>query len=423
MTGPTVPKTADILVRNGRVMTPEGFRDASVAARGGVVTYLGPDAGEPPAARVIDAAGAYVLPGLVDLHTHVYVGSARLGVTPDKNAARSGVTTWVDAGTAGAGTFEGLLMHVRDRSKVRVVPFLNVSYIGLAPAGMLTREIGELWDPAFADLRAILRVAQEFPGEVCGLKLRASSNALGDNAHTVLPQAREAADRLDVPLMVHVGMSPPTLPEVLPYLRAGDILTHCYHPHDGGSILDGSGKVRDVVREAVARGVLLDVGHGVASMSHTVAIQALSEGFLPDSLGSDIHAENIGGPVKSMLTVLELFLALGLSEEEVFLRATSRPADAIRRPDLGRLTVGGPADIAVLRVVESSATRQDSTGHRIRLSKELEHQVTIVGGEVLEPFDDGRVEFRSSPWLTKFGAQPDQDDDRPSGKDDRRSAR
>ncbi len=412
MTGLPVSSAADLVVRNGRVMTPEGFRDESVAARDGIVTYLGPAAGEPPASRVIDATGAYVLPGLVDLHTHVYVGSARLGITPDKNAARSGVTTWVDAGTAGAGTFEGLLMHVRDRCKVRVLPFLNVSYIGLAPAGMLTREVGELWDPAFADLRAILRVEQEFPGEVHGLKLRASSNALGDNAHTVLPQAREAADQLDVPLMVHVGMSPPTLPEVLPYLRPGDILTHCFHPHDGGSILDGSGRVRDVVREAIARGVLLDVGHGVASLSHAVAMRALSEGLLPDSLGSDIHAENVGGPVKSMLTVLELFLSLGLSEEEVFLRSTSRPADAIRRRDLGRLTLGGPADIAVLRVVDSSTTRQDSTGDRIRLTKEIRHQATIVAGEVLEPFDDGRIEFRSSPWLTKFGAEPDMDGER-----------
>lgn len=408
--GSSARARADIVVRNGRVLTTQGFRQVSIGAHEGTISFIGAAADEPETDRVIDAAGAYVLPGLVDLHTHVYLGSARLGVNPDKTAARSGVTTWVDAGTAGAGTFEGLLMHVRDRAKVRVIPFLNMSYVGLAPAGMLTREVGELWDPAFADLRAILRVEEEFPGEVRGIKVRASSNAIGDNAHTVMPQAREAADLLSVPLMVHLGMSPPTLPELLPFLRPGDILTHCFHPHAGGSILDGSGKVRKALREAVARGVLLDVGHGVASMSHAVTIQALSEGLLPDSLGSDIHAENIGGPIKSMLTVLELFLSLGMSEEEVFLRSTAKPADAVGRPDLGRLTLGAPADIAVLRVVEGTRTKQDSTGHRIPLVKEIQHEVTIVAGEVLEPFDDGRTEFRSSPWLTKFGAQSDGND-------------
>ena len=398
------PAPLSTIVRNGRVLTPDGFQNVSVGARDGAVAYLGDVAGEPRAHQVIDATGAYVLPGLVDLHTHVYLGSARLGVNPDKTAAISGVTTWVDAGTSGAGTFEGLLMHVRDRSRSRVIPFLNMSYVGLAPAGMLTREIGEFWNPAFADLRAVLRVEEEFPGQVRGIKVRASSNAMGDYAHTVLPQAREAADILDVPLMVHIGMSPPTLPEVLPYLGEGDIITHCFHPHAGGTILGSSGTVRPAVREAVARGVLLDVGHGVASMSHSVAIQALSEGILPHSLSSDIHAQNIGGPIKSMLTVLELFLSLGMSEEDVFLRSTARPADAVHRPDLGRLVLGAPADVAILRVVEGAAIKQDSTGHLLELTKEIRHQVTLVAGEVLEPFDDGRTEFRSSPWLAKFGA-------------------
>lgn len=398
--------SADLVIEGGTVLTPEGLERLSVGVAEGKITYLGPADAAPAGARVVSAAGSYVLPGLVDLHTHVYLGSARLGINPDKTAARSGVTTWVDAGTAGAGTFEGLLMHVRDRAKVRVIPFLNMSYVGLAPAGMLTREVGELWNPEFADLRAVLRVEEEFPGEVRGIKVRASSNAIGDNAHTVMLQAREAADRLGVPLMVHIGMSPPTLPELLPYLGAGDIITHCFHPHAGGSILDGSGRVRGAVKEAVARGVLLDVGHGVASMSHAVALQALDEGLVPHSLSSDIHAENVGGPIKSMLTVLEKFLSLGMSETDVFLRASAYPADAVGRPDLGRLAVGGPADIALLRIVDGQGMKQDSTGHLLPITKEIHHEMTVVGGEILEPFDDGREEFRSSPWLTKFGATP-----------------
>ncbi|WP_157553118.1 amidohydrolase/deacetylase family metallohydrolase [Jiangella gansuensis] len=399
----------DLAIVNGRVYTPEGFADASVGIRDGRIAYVGDPATAPPARDTVDADGALVVPGLIDLHTHVYLGSARLGVNPDKTAARSGVTTWVDAGTSGAGTFEGLLLHVRDRSRARVVPFLNMSYIGLAPAGMLTREVGELWDPAFADLRAVLRAAEEFPGEIKGIKVRASSNALGDNAPVVLPQAREAADELQVPLMIHIGMAPPTLPEVLPYLRAGDLLTHCFHPHAGGRIIGSDGRVRPEVRDAVARGVLLDVGHGVASMSHRVTQQALDEGLLPDSLSSDLHAENVGGPVKSMLTVMEMFLALGMPLEEVLDRSTRRPAAAISRPDLGRLEPGATGDVAVLALEPTDRWKQDSTGVRIQLTQRFVHRLTVVGGEILAPFDDGRNEFRSSPWLSKFGATEDDD--------------
>ena len=413
MTSPS-PEDAGVttLIQGGTVLTESGLAPGMVGITGDRISYLGPDTGEVRSDNVIDAHGSLVLPGLVDLHTHVYWGSARLGVNPDKVAATSGVTTWVDAGTAGAGTFEGLLTHVRDKSRARIIPFLNMSYVGLAPAGMLTREIGELWEPAFADLRAVLRVEEEFPRQVRGIKVRASSNAIGDNAPIVLPQAREAASELGVPLMVHIGMAPPTLDEVLPFLRAGDIITHCFHPHAGGRIIDESKKVRASVKEAIARGVLLDVGHGVASMSHEIALRALEEGVVPDSLSSDLHAENIGGPVRSILTVVELFLALGLSEEDAFTRATAKPADAVGRPDLGRLAVGGPADVAVIRVVEGARPKQDSTGHTLTLKKILKHELTIIGGEVLEPFDDGRQEFRDSPWLTKFGASSTQPEEK-----------
>lgn len=409
MTPAATDTPADLLISGALVYRPDGsLRDQAVAVTDGVISYVGEAASAPVAVRTIDSGGALLTPGLVDLHTHVYLGSARLGINPDKTAATSGVTTWVDAGTAGAGTFEGLLMHVRDRVKARVLPFLNMSYVGLAPAGMLTREVGELWDPAFADLRAVLRVAEEFPGQVHGIKVRASSNALGDNAPVVLPQAREAADELGVPLMIHIGMAPPTIDEILPFMAEGDIITHCFHPHAGGRITTPQGAVRASVKEAIARGVLLDVGHGVASMSHAVAIQAMAEGVVPYSLSSDIHAENVGGPIKSILTVMEMFLSLGMDLSDVLRASTSNPADAVGRADLGRIEVGAPGDLALLRVSEYDGVKQDSTGHRLPLTSRIEHEMTIMAGSVLEPFDDGRVEFRSSPWLTKFGADVDQ---------------
>lgn len=400
--------TPNLVVVGGLCFVDGAFVRADVGVAGDRIVAIG-EIVERGGATVVDASGAYVFPGLIDMHTHVNWGSARLGINPDKVAAISGVTTWVDAGTTGGATLEGMLRHVVDRSVVDVITFLNMSYIGLTPAGMLTREIGELWEPAFADLRAVYRAAGEYPGVIRGLKVRASSNGLGNNAAIVLPQAREAANELGVPLMIHVGMAPPTLDEVMPFLGPGDILTHCFHPHAGGRILDGNGLVKQSVRDGVERGVLLDVGHGVASISHDVAARAIDQGYAPHLISSDIHAENVGGPVKSLLTVVEKFMAFGLTVEESFVRVTSAPAAALSRPDLGSLAIGVAADIAVISVAESSAVRQDSTGHRLTLDHELRHRVTIKGGRIMVPFDDGRQEFRDSGWLTRFGATPDDE--------------
>lgn len=358
-------------------------------------------------ARVVDVAGKLVLPGLVDMHTHTYWAGNRLGITPDKNAARSGVTTWVDAGTAGAGGLEGLVEHVVRRSRVRVLPFINLSYIGIATAGMMTNEVGELFDARFADLRAVLRTAQELPGMIHGVKVRASANTIAENSGSVLPLAREAARALGVPLMVHIGMAPPTIGEVLPHLDAGDLITHCFHPHAGGTLLDPSGRVRDAVAAAVERGVLLDVGHGVASIGYDVARACLAQGCLPHTISSDLHAENIDWPVGSLLQVMTTFLGLGLSLEQVIAGVTTAPAAALGRTDIGTLAVGGIADVAVLDLVEHARTLQDTLGQRLAVEKEFRHVLTVCGGEILEPYDDGRHEGRTSPWQVRFGASAD----------------
>lgn len=398
-----------VLFRGGTAYTGGELIRRDVLVRDGMVVDLQPTIDE-PADEIVDATGCIVSPGLIDTHTHVYHGAFRLGIHADRVAARSGTTTWVDAGTAGAGAFQGLIQQVKEVSRVRVVPFINLSFMGLANAGLMTREVGELWDASYADVRAILRANEENPGEIKGVKLRASSNALADNASSVLPQARFIADELDVPLMVHIGMSPPTIEEVTSHLVEGDILTHCFHPHAGGRITDRDGRVRSCVRDAIDRGVRLDVGHGVASISHRVAMQCLEQGVLPDSLSSDIHAENVGWPIRSQLTVVEMFLALGLSLTDVLERATARPAAMIGRPDLGVLEVGSPADLAVLRLVEGEYEKQDSTGHTLAFTQRLECLGAYRDG-VLIPPADGPDEFRPSPWLTRFGAMPPQEEE------------
>ncbi|WP_432842686.1 amidohydrolase/deacetylase family metallohydrolase [Dactylosporangium sp. CA-092794] len=394
----------DLLLTGGLALDPDtGARSpVTVGVEGGRIAHLGPDSPGRPAREEIALDGALVLPGLVDLHTHVYRAGSRLGITADRVAARSGVTTWVDAGTAGAGTVEGLVRDVVERSAVRILAFLNLSYIGLAPADMPTREIGELWDPRLADLAAVLRAGRELPGTIRGIKLRASANACGDSAPVVLPLAREAADGLGVPLMVHVGLAPPTLTEVLPYLRTGDILTHCFHPHPGGGVLTAAGTLRPQVREAAERGVRFDVGHGGASLSYGVARAALDAGLLPDTISSDIHAHSIGGPVPDLLRVLETFLALGMSLPEVVARATRAPADVLGEPGLGRLAVGGPADIAVLRPADEPVALRDMTGAALTGRTRLRHVLTVAGGRVLRPAAGAPDEGRPSSWLHRF---------------------
>ncbi|UCR88653.1 amidohydrolase family protein [Mycetocola spongiae] len=401
------PTPCDLLITGGLLASGAGWAPGIVAIRGEKILFSGAgSAADFAAERVIDARGGHVVPGLIDLHTHTYWGGIRLGINPDKMAAISGVTTWVDAGSAGAGGFEGLLRHISDHSAAEIVPFLNFSYIGLGTAGMMTREVGELWDASFGDLRAVLRTAEEHPGAIRGIKVRASANAIGDNARLILPQARDAADELGVPLMIHVGMAPPVLGEVLPFLGRGDILTHCFHPHAGGRIVDARGAVRPELHEAVARGVILDVGHGNASISHEITLTALNEGLRDFTISSDMHSEKAPTMV-SLLTVAEMFLAMGLSFAEVIERMTATPAAALGRTDIGSLAAGTTADIAIFELEDAATVKADSLGHRLTLNTRILHRLTLrAGRELLAPEDDRR-EFFDSPWASKFAQTPD----------------
>lgn len=385
----------NLLIAGGRVLDPASGRDeiADVAIADGRIAAIGRDLpGE--GFRLFEAPGALVVPGLVDIHTHCYWAGTLLGVNPDKIGARTGVTTWVDCGSSGAATFEGFLHHVIRRSRVRILPLINLSYIGLTPAGHLAQDVGELSDWRFADLGELARIQREYGDEIYGVKLRASGNALGENGPVVLPLAREAADMFGAPLMVHIGMPPPTIEDVLPFLRAGDILTHVYNPKPGGNVLDFGGRLRDSVRRAVDRGVRMEVGHGGASFSFAVAEAAMAQGLMPSAIGTDLHGHNIEGPVFDLPHVMAKFLALGLPLGEVIRLTTVAPADIIRRPDLGRLTVGGEADVAVFRLRDGPVTLTDSVGEERVGQLQFENLLTICRGAVIETFDDGRREGR-----------------------------
>lgn len=387
--------THRLLIRNGRLLDPASGRDEvlDVEISRGKVSALAPnipDSGH----QIIDATGALVVPGLIDLHTHAYWGGTLLGVNADKIGPRSGVTTWVDCGSSGAATFEGFYHHVIRQSPLRIIPFINLSYIGLTQAGNLSIDVGELHDWRFADLRELRRMKEEFGDVIAGVKLRASNNACGENGPVVLPLAREAADIFGAPLMVHVGMAPPTIEEVLPYLREGDILTHIYNPSIGGCVLDARMRLRPAVREAQARGVKMDVGHGGASFSFEVARAAIDQGLMPDAISTDIHSHNIDSVVVDLPHVMAKFMSLGFSMEQVFRLTTCSPADILRRPDLGRLEPGGEADIAVFRTRSGPGKVQDSLGRFREVTSALENTLTVCRGRVVETFEDGRAEGR-----------------------------
>ena len=375
---------AATLIRGGRVIDPSSGRDetADILVSEGRIAAIGPGLAA-DGTEVVDATGALVVPGLVDLHTHAYWGGTVLGVDADRLGPASGVTTWVDCGSSGAANFEGFLQHVIAQARVRIVPFVHLSYIGLTPIGHLTNPVGELSDWRFADLRALRRLGERHGKLIAGVKLRASSDAVGANGPVVLPLAREAADALGVPLMVHVGNAPPTLDDVLAHLREGDILTHVYNASAGGSVLDANGRLRPALREARARGVRIDVGHGAGSFSFAVAERAMEQGLLPDAISSDLHAFNVEGPVYSLPHVMAKFLALGMSLADVLRLTTASPADVLGRPELGRLAVGGEADIAVFRLEADEGELRDSAGETRKGRVRLDNVLTICRGRIL----------------------------------------
>jgi dihydroorotase len=372
----------DLLLKGGHVIDPKNRISAvrDVAIADGKVAAVAANIAPAEALKVVDASGYYVTPGLVDIHVHVYAGTGERGsyagdnsLYPDGFTLRGGVTTIVDAGSSGWRTFDDFKDRIIDRSKTRVLAFLNIVGNGMR---------GDKFEQNLADMEAkpTAEMALRHKGVIVGVK----------TAHYAGPEwapverAVEAGTQAKVPVMVDFGANRPERPMaelVTKKLRAGDIYTHAYSGLRNE--LDASGHVNPGMFEGRKRGVIFDVGHGGGSFAWRIAVPALKEGFTPDSISTDLHIGSMNSGMKDMLNVMDKFLAMGMSLDDVIVRSTWNPAREVGREDLGHLSVGAPADITVTRLEKGNFGFVDMYGARLRGTQKLTCELTLRDGKVV----------------------------------------
>ena len=370
-----------LILRGGRVIDPSQGLDGvmDVAFRDGKVAGTGAGIAVQDGAKVIDVAGKIVTPGLIDLHTHVYDKGTSLGVDAMRLFRRGAVTTLVDTGSAGPGNFPGFRSHVIEQSSVRIIAYLNVSFAGIY--GFSKRVmVGESGDLRLMAPIDTVEVANANRDVICGIKVRVGKNASGFSGLVPLQIARQVADQLGMPMMVHIDEPPPMLHEVLALLRKGDVLTHCFRPFPNCAATP-DGRVNDYVLDARKRGVIFDIGHGMGSFSFAVARTMLANGFQPDCISSDVHALCIEGPAFDLLTTMSKFLCLDMPLEEVIRAATAAPAQALSRPDLGTLATGAAGDASILTLEAGSFDYVDSVGELLKGARRLSASGVVLAGQ------------------------------------------
>ena len=367
-----------LLVKGGTVIDPSrglsGRRD--IAVSGEKIVQVAESIPDSDALHVIDASDRIVTPGWIDIHTHVYDGVAPLGIPADPNCIAKGVTTAVDAGSAGAHTFPGLRKYVIKSADTRILALLNISVVGQST---LSRDNpwGELLDLRYANAALAAKTIERHRDVIVGMKVRLTRNIAGEHDLEVLRRAREAADAAGLPVMIHIGGSHSTLPEILALVKPGDVITHSFRGGDGG-ILDHDGRVHDEILESVSSGVHLDIGHGAGSFSFDTAESVLAQGLLPGTISSDVHQFNVHGPVFDLATTVSKFLHLGLTLEEAIRRVTSNPSQVFGRLNqLGTLREGAEADIAVFSIDEGEFRFADALG-ATRIGRRLLRPVATV---------------------------------------------
>jgi dihydroorotase len=392
----TSPKY-DLLLHGGHLIDPRNGISATrdVAIAGGKIAAVAETIDPADALKTVDVSGLYVTPGLIDIHTHVYAGTGERrsyagdnSVYPDGFTLRVGVTTIADAGCAGWRNFDDFKQRIIDRSKTRVLAFLNIVGNGMR-GGSYEQDLADMEAKPTADM------ALRHPGLIVGIK----------TAHYAGPEwapverAVEAGTQANIPVMVDFGANRPERPLselVTKKLRPGDIYTHVYSGLRGEQ--DPSGHVNPGLLEGRKRGVIFDVGHGGGSFLWRIAVPAVKEGFLPDSISTDLHIGSMNAGMKDMLNVMDKFLAMGLTLDQVIADSTWNPAREIKHEELGHLSPGAIADVTVLRVEKGRFGLTDMNGARMDSTERLMCELTIRDGKVVYDTNGiSRPDWRSLP--------------------------
>jgi dihydroorotase len=384
----------DLVLKGGRVIDPSQNVDriTDIAFAGGKVAKLGDNLVREGAGEVRDVSGHIVSPGLIDLHTHVYWGGTSLGIDAEEFCRTSGVTTAVDTGSAGPGNFAGFRRHVIEKSEVRILAYLHISFAGIY--GFSHRVmVGESEEMRMMAPRDAAEVADANRDLIVGIKVRVGLHASGTSGVAPLDIALQVADEIGMPLMAHIDHPPPSYEEVIERLRPGDVLTHAFRPFPNAPVT-GQGRIRQAVREARERGVLFDIGHGKGSFSFKTARAMLANGFYPDTISSDVHTLCIDGPAFDQVTTLSKFLCLGMPLGEVIRASTANAAFALRRPELGSLKPGSVGDATVLSVREGRFDYVDVMGEHLIGDKRIVSDGVVIAGKWWHPagFGLGRKE-------------------------------
>ncbi|MGN6248569.1 MAG: amidohydrolase/deacetylase family metallohydrolase [Ginsengibacter sp.] len=378
----------DILLKGGHVIDPKNRIDSKmdVAIASGSILEVAPHISGKNAKKIIDVSGLYVTPGIIDMHVHAfwgtdpdaYIANGHTALPPDGFTFRAGVTTVVDAGSSGWRNFPQFKSQTIDRSKTRVLAFLNI--VG---NGMVSR----YKEQDVTDMNPVMTaymIKKLYPEIIIGIK---TAHYWGD--FTSVDSAVKAGRLASVPVMVDFGEHhPPNSIEELFFerLRPGDIFTHTFssEPEDRESVVnDVTGIVKPFVLEAQNRGIIFDVGHGGGAFSWRQAVPAIQQGFYPNTISSDLHTESMNSGMKDMANLMSKFLAIGLSLPDVILRSTWNPANVIHRPDIGNLSVGTVADVAVFSLQEGNFGFTDVERKKVLGNKKLQAELTIRAGKIV----------------------------------------
>lgn len=376
-------QTYDLILKGGHVIDGKNGISSvlDVAIKDGKIAKVAPDIPASDAVKTVDVKGLYVTPGLVDIHVHVYAGTGERGsyagdlsVYPDGFTFRNGVTTVVDAGCSGWRNFEDFKDRVIDRSKTRVLVMLNIVGSGMR---------GPKYEQNLSDMQAepTAKMALKYPGLIVGIK---SAHFAGPDW---LPyqQAVKAGTIANIPVMIDYGArrsERPLYDLLTKVLRPGDIYTHMYSGLRGEQDDTTKGPSKAMI-EGRQRGIIFDVGHGSGSFSWTVAIPLMKAGFIPDSISTDLHVGSMNSSMKDMLNVMDKFLAMGMSLDDVIVRSTWNPAKEVHHQELGNLSVGAPADVAVLRVQKGDFGFIDMFNKKLMGNEKLICELTMRDGKVV----------------------------------------